>query len=102
MDPRHQTDTFEITAVRTVKTVEASHEHVVRVRLNGEVGDEGVHRTVIVEDLIHQSGRSYYVRIGQHRVSVLVVMCPHCAYPVYLTTSADPIAPNRLLELERF
>jgi len=93
---------FKITAVRTERTVEAPHEHITRVRLDGDPTGEGLHRAAIVEDLVHAGSRRYFVQTGPHRAEVMVAMCPHCTYRDYLTTSADPKAPNGLLELERF
>jgi hypothetical protein len=95
-------EAFQITAVRAERTVEAPHEHITRVRLDGDSTTDGLHRVAIVDDLIHAGCRRYYVEIGGRRADVMVAMCPHCTYRDYLTTSADPKASNRLLELERF
>ena len=102
MDPSNSMPSFRITAVRTERTVAAPHEHVTRVRLDGDTDSDGLHRTEIIDDLIHTSRRSYYVETGPRQASVIVAMCPNCTYRDYLTTTANPKARNQLLELERF
>jgi hypothetical protein len=92
---------FEITAVRTERTVQGPHEHVTRVWLHGERTGEGIGHTAVIEDLRSAQGDRYYVHLDGRHLPVTVTSCPYCMCRGYLTTLLEGITANRLLELER-
>ena len=67
---------YAITAIRIERTIEAPHEHVSRVRLDGAPAGDGVSPGVIVADLNDPKGRRYYVEAPGRRDSVTFVTCP--------------------------
>jgi hypothetical protein len=92
--------TFEITGVRTEKTIADPHEHIADVKIG--TGLLQLPRATVIRDLRTPGGDRYYTYGGGKRADVIVAGCPRCTFRDYITTTPDTTTANNLLSLPRF
>ena len=90
---------FEITGVRTEKTVADPHEHITDVRFGSQGGI--LSRAIVIKDLRTPGGDRYYTYGGGKLADVIVATCPRCPFRDYITTTPDSTTANNLLSLPR-
>lgn len=93
--------TYEITKVKTIEPLGASHEHIEAVELNNNAGVR-ISRATVIADLKNPYGDRYYTYGGGRYADVVLRQCPHCAASDYITTTPDSTTKNNLLALPRF
>lgn len=92
--------TYEITGVRTEKTIADPHEHITDVQI-GNTTHALLSRATVIRDLRTPGGDRYYTYGGGKRADVIVAGCPRCASRDYITTTPDTTTANNLLSLPR-
>ncbi len=93
--------TYDITGVRTERSLSGTHEHIARVRIGTTPGD-GISRATVIADLRNPNGDRYITYAGGKRADVVVRGCPTCSFSDYITTVPDSTTENNLLSLPRF